>query len=101
MGRSVTHISTHTLRLFEYQQKMRLLCPSSFFPCLCALYMLRKGTQVSQAEKKAATSAPKTHRSRATTTRPAANCPKERELAAALTRTPPAAKIKLTAVHMV
>jgi len=108
---------------------------SSFFPCLCALYMLRKGTQVSQAEKKAATSAPKTHRSRATTTRPAANCPKERclssftcvlpncfcsfavnkdqnnlhnhhpfscrELAAALTRTPPAAKIKLTAVHMV
>ena len=133
-------VSIHYKYLFSLariRHKFAILQSSDILFCPQAVTSLKLRSKKTERLflPEVATSAPKTHRSRATTTRPAANCPKERclssftcvlpncfcsfavnkdqnnlhnhhpfscrELAAALTRTPPAAKIKLTAVHMV
>lgn len=48
----MTHISTHTLRLFEYQQKMRLLCPFLFLSLLvCTIYAQEEDASISGREK--------------------------------------------------
>merc|ERR1711962_646992 len=51
MGRSVTQISPHTLRLFGDQQKMRLLCSLFLSLLVCTIYAQEEDASISGREK--------------------------------------------------